>query len=106
MFIQYELGNLELLSYQVRSAQRFMEKQGRMYTCEKALLGFFKSVESASNKTELRKHLLGLKEQMTRLFKVPHERGFLFFFDVEAWVDAQLAGKDFAAVVVAKSKHR
>lgn len=102
MFIQYELGNLELLSYQVRSAQRFMEKQGRMYTCEKALLGFFKSVESATNKTELRKRLLGLKEQMTRLFKVPHERGFLFFFDVEAWVDAQLAGKDFAEVIVAK----
>jgi hypothetical protein len=102
MFIQYELGNHELLSYQVKSAQRFMEKQGRMYTCEKALMGFFKSVEGAANKTELRKRLLGLKEQMTRIFKVPHERGFLFFIDMDSWVDAQLAGKNFADVVGAK----
>ncbi|MGB4770210.1 MAG: hypothetical protein WBP58_02050 [Chitinophagaceae bacterium] len=102
MFIQYELGNHELLSYQVRSAQRFMEKQGRMYTCERALMGFFKSVEVAANKTELRKQLMDLKEQMTRIFKVPHERGFLFFIDVESWVNAQLAGKNFAEVVGSK----
>lgn len=102
MFIQFELGNHELLSYQVRSAQRFMEKQGRMYRCEKALLGFFKSVELAASKSDLRQKLLELKEQMTRLFKLPHERGFLFFIDVDSWVDAKLAGKQFADLIAAR----
>lgn len=102
MFIQYELGNLELLAYQVRSAQRFMEKQGRMYKCEKALLGFFKQVEGLANKRELHAKLDALKAEIKGLFRTPHERGFVFFLDVESWIDAKLSAKNFAEVILHK----
>ncbi len=102
MFIHYDLKNYELLDYQVRSYRRLMQKNERIYKCENAMLAFFTSVNAADTKTQRQEQLQVLKIQITKILKNPFEKGFTFYFDIHAWLESQLTGKEYAGVVAAE----
>lgn len=99
MFIHYDLGNYELLEYQVRSFHRLLQKTERMYRCEKVLVDFFKTVSGADTNKIRQQQLEALKKEVTKLFKTYYEKGLSFYFDLESWIESQLTGKEFALVI-------
>ncbi|MEO6453779.1 MAG: hypothetical protein ABIN97_06910 [Ginsengibacter sp.] len=99
MYIHYELKNYELLEYQIRSAQRFMEKKERFYQSEKLMLHFFKTVSGADTKKVRHQQLEELKKNVTALFKTWYERGFSYYFDIQSWIESERTGENFAEVV-------
>ncbi|MEP6712487.1 MAG: hypothetical protein ABJA37_08735 [Ferruginibacter sp.] len=99
MFIHYDLKNFELLEYQVRSAQRMLEKKQRLYQAEKLMLDFFKNVNGVDSKLVQQQKVAALQLAIERLFKQSFEKGFIFYFDIVSWLQSQLEKKTFAAVV-------
>lgn len=99
MFIHYDLKNYELLEYQVRSAERIMKKTDRLYKCEKLLLDFFKVVSDGDNISLRKQQLETLQKKVSFLFKTYYERGFVYYFHIQSWIESQLYGKDFALIV-------
>jgi hypothetical protein len=99
MFIHYDLGNYELLEYQVRSAQRMMVRADRMYKCEKLLFDFFKPVSGADSTSRRKQQLDALQKKVIIIFKDPFERGFSYYFDIRSWIEGKLTNSDFAEVV-------
>lgn len=99
MFIHYDLKNYELLEYQVRSARRMMEKTQRLYNCEKLMLEFFNHVSDADSNSQRHQQLMGLQKLVKALFKNPHEKTFSSYFDIDAWIESKLGGKNFADTV-------
>jgi hypothetical protein len=102
MFIHYDLKNYELLEYQVRSAQRFLEKQERLYQSEILMFDFFKKFNSADSKSRQLQKISFLQQQVNSLFKKPTERGITFYFDIIAWLESQVNDKSFAGAVLKK----
>ncbi|MEO5948439.1 MAG: hypothetical protein ABIP79_16600 [Chitinophagaceae bacterium] len=100
MFIHYDLKNYELLEYQVRSAQRFLEKQERLYQSEILMFDFFKKFNSADSKSKQLAKISVLQQQVNSLFKKPSERGIAFYFDILAWFESQVSNKSFADAVL------
>ena len=100
MFIHYDLKNFELLEYQVRSYQRLMHKKERLYKCEKIMLDFFKSATETVSHNILHQQMLELQKKIKTIFKTPYERGFLFYFNIHAWIESRLTGKDFEKCAV------
>ena len=99
MFIHYDLQNFELLEYQVRSAQRLMEKKNRLYGCEKLVLDFFRNTQTGDSKKLQQEKLLILLKKVDMLFKKRQERSFSFYFDIRSWIESKLKNKTFAEVV-------
>jgi len=99
MFIHYDLQNFELLEYQVRSAQRILGKKERLYQAEKLIFDFFKNINGADSKLVQLQKIVMLQQAINRLFKQSFEKGFGFYFDIVSWLESQVAGKFFAAVV-------
>jgi hypothetical protein len=99
MFIHYDLGNDELLEYQVRSYNRLMQKTDRVYKCEQVMVAFFKSVSTVSTKNKRLDEVKEVQKKIAAAFKTHYERGFSFYFDIHAWIASRLGRKDFAEVV-------
>lgn len=100
MFIHYDLKNFELLEYQVRSYHRLMHKKERMYKCEKILIDFFRSASETEPGKMQHKKLEELEKKIHAIFKTPYERGFLFYFNIHAWLQSKLTGIDFEKCAV------
>jgi len=104
MFIHYELKNYELLEYQVRSYRRLMQKNERLYKCESTMLGYFSFVNATDTKFQHKAQLEKLKSQITKILKNNFERGFTFYFDIQAWLESQISDKEFAQAISYKEK--
>jgi tetratricopeptide (TPR) repeat protein len=103
MFIHYDLKNFELLEYQVRSAQRLMEKKDQLYLCEKLAMDFFKTVNAVDSQKLRHQQLEELQNKVDSLFRTPYEKGFSFYFDIQSWIEGQLKRTAFAEIVKQKS---
>jgi hypothetical protein len=99
MFIHFDLGNDELLEYQVRSYNRLMRKTDRVYKCEQVMVDYFKSVSAVATKQKKLDELKEVQKKITAAFKTHYERGFSFYFDIHAWIASRLGRKEFAEVV-------
>lgn len=101
----YEMRNMDLLEHRVRSAKRFLQKEGRHFKIEGEIILFFKNeVLKTTNEPQLKKAFKLLKERLVKLFRDPLERQFLFYFDITAWIESKLENKSFADVLREKSK--
>lgn len=82
----YELDNLELLPFLVRSTQRYLQKLGEAYLMEHILLQFLKEVPH----TNERQAFMNLQEKLQFLAEEDKYESVLHHLDVLAWIRAKL----------------
>ncbi len=95
----YELGNTDLLPYQLRSTYRFLLKKQELHTYQKLLLSFMRRLDPSVTPQEMRNRFAALREAMLKLRDNPYEGRAFVYFDMIAWLDSRIEGRSMMEVV-------
>lgn len=99
LIIHYELNNSILLESLLRSAERFLQKQSKVYQYELLLLKAIKLAEKTINKKELSQQLEHIKTELNQLQELPMEKAMLQYFPWSAWLTSLTSSDSFSEIV-------
>lgn len=99
LVLHFELGNYDLIEYNLKSTSRFIYKIGRMFKYERRILRFFNRVINVKTQDEIRFELEQLKSDLMVIFEDPYERKARILFKVIEWIDSKLEGIPYAQAV-------
>lgn len=99
LIIHYELNNSLLLESLLRSTERYLQKQDKVYQYETLLVKTIKLAEKSTYKKELKTQLEAIKKELTQLKETPTEKAMLQYFDWLAWIDSLTSNLSFADAV-------
>lgn len=101
----YELGNDELVEYQLKNTYRFLIKYGDLQQVQKLIIDFIrKSVYM--NRNEMTPHFIELKSQMVRIFDDAYEQRPLLYLDLISWLTAKVEGRKVEHVIQERQRTR
>lgn len=101
----YELGNDELVEYQLKSTYRYLIKYGDLQQVQKLIIDFIrKSVYM--NRTEMAPHFSELKTQLEAIFNDPYEQRPLLYLDLISWLSSKLEGKKVEHIIQSRQNSR
>ncbi|MDZ4750690.1 MAG: hypothetical protein SGI87_03660 [Flavobacteriales bacterium] len=93
LVVHYELGNLDLLEYTLKSTTRYLQRRGRDYPIEKVVLENMRKLIRAQNDETRRKIFLQFRDEMQGSIKGPEDQAVLKYFDFFQWIDQKLDSK-------------
>lgn len=99
----YELENIELIQYYVRSTYRFLSKKEDMHQFQRLILRFLKSLDPNMKHPDVVKKFKALREKMLLLHKDPYESRAFVYFDIVSWLDSKIEERPIMAVMKDKS---
>lgn len=89
LVVHYELGNLELVYYQVRNVYRFLMKMKDINLFQKEILRFIRRTPNMNNQT-IKKDFVNLKTTLLEIKKLPYEQRPFLYFDIISWLDSKI----------------
>jgi hypothetical protein len=92
LVIHYELGNFDLIEYNLKSAYRFIYKQERMHNYERRVLRFFKDAIGAASDTERMEIMRQFRVELQRIVEDPFEERATQVFNILVWLNSRLDG--------------
>lgn len=99
----FELGNDELVEYQVKSVYRFLIKMGELHGVQKEIFFFLRQLPFSSM-LELRKSFRILHRKLVKLAQDPYEKRAFLYLDIISWLECKLENKTVQEVVQEKFK--
>jgi hypothetical protein len=99
LLIHFELGNHDLLEYEIPATERFIKKAKRNYKVETIILKNLKKLSSIRYRNNQQTVLSEFKKQLTEAFKDPYENATNKYFDIMMWVDSKLQRKSFTELI-------
>jgi len=106
LMTHHKLNNSILLESLIRSTERFLQKQSKVYQYELLLIKAIKSAEKAVSKQELVHELEGIKEEFIKLKEIPREQIMLQYFPWIAWIDSLTSDYSLAEIVQRNYKNQ
>lgn len=102
LLIHFELGNFDLVEYQLSSTYKALNKQNSLYKLEAIIMEFMRE----SVKKELqKKDFTQLKEKLQSLSENEEEKSGLGYFDFIAWTESKIKNVSLAKVIKEKGIH-
>ena len=86
----YELENIELIQYYVRSTYRFLSKKHDLHQFQKLILNFLKGLDPQLSQDDVIKRFKTLKKKMLILQNNPYENRAFVYFDIVIWLDSKI----------------
>lgn len=106
LVIHYQLGNFDLLEYIIKSTDRQLKKIAKDYKSEELFIRFLKKViklDSRQKRIELFKEV---RVEFEAIMNNPNEMIVLEYFNVLAWVEAEIEGISYSEAVRKISEKR
>lgn len=94
----FELGNMDLVEYQLKSTYRFLMKYGDLQKVQEAIIDFIKS-SVKMNPEGIEKDLNHLREKLETIFEDPYERRPLLYLDLIGWLTSKTKGIPVETVI-------
>jgi hypothetical protein len=105
LLIHYEMHDLDLLEYKVRSSERFLLKEEKLFRIETEIIHFFrKDILKVNEGENTGKSFRSLKARLKKISNDPLEASFFKDFDFISWIDSKLEQRSFLDVLVEKNK--
>jgi len=95
---QYELGNQELVFYQVKNVYRFLMKMKDINMFQKEILSFIRRTPKM-NKETIKQEFIDLKTRLLEIKKLPYEQRPFLYFDIISWLDSKIDGIDMVTAI-------
>jgi len=99
----FELGNAELIEYQVRSTYRFLKKSNDLQQVQKLLLDFIRKL-SYIDQEGLLPAFKRLHEKLVQLEENPFEQRAFHYLDIISWLESKIEGRSVQEIVEEKRK--
>ena len=104
LIVHYELGNLDLLEYIVKSTYRFLYKRNRLYKVETTIVDFIRrKIPSIFTDQERIEAFQELKTELEEITKDPFEKIAIEYFDFISWIKSKIENRPFAQIVQEKA---
>lgn len=99
----YELGNMDVIDYYIRSTYRFMLKKDDLYRFQKAILSFLKKLAEEFEEKDLIPEFEKLRNKLIPLQESSFEKRAFIYFDIISWLESKIQGKRVQDVISGKS---
>ncbi|MEP5612134.1 MAG: hypothetical protein ABJP45_07775 [Cyclobacteriaceae bacterium] len=103
LIVHYELGNDDLIDFQIKSTYRFLLKLKDYQKVQSAIFGFLKKSVYMDRK-QLIPNFKSLREELIEILKDPYERRPTLYLDVISWLESKIENKPVEQVIRAKKK--
>lgn len=103
LIAHYELGNMELIEYYVRSTYRFLLKKEDLHLYQKYILNFLVRLKTNITQEELIKRFRTLRENLIPLAKDPYERRAFIYFDIISWLESKIERRPVQSIIKDKA---
>jgi hypothetical protein len=99
LIIHLEAGNDELVSYTIRSTQRYLNKRNRIYKFETIFLSFINKFLKATDFKNKKESYQALRKELMKISKDPFEKSVFEYFDFISWVEGKYLDVPFRKMV-------
>ncbi len=103
LIAHYELGNMELVEYQIKSVYRYLVRVDELHMVLKEILKFLRKL-SALESRELIPAFKNLRNKLDSLKQDPYEQRPYLYLDIISWLESKISGKDVQSVIKQKFK--
>ncbi|GAA0893897.1 hypothetical protein GCM10009122_35770 [Fulvivirga kasyanovii] len=100
----YELGNVDVIDYYIRSTYRFLLKKDDMHDFQKYILKFLKKLSFSFTEDKLIPEFKKLRKQLLPLQNNPYEKRAFIYFDIIAWLECKIQKRPVADVISEKAQ--
>ena len=89
LIAHYELGNAQLVEYQVKSVYRFLSKMEQMQAVLQEIFRFVRRVPRM-RESEMKLEFIHLKEKLLKLQNDPYEKRAFLYLDIISWLESKI----------------
>lgn len=101
LIAHYELGNNELIEYQLKSVYRFLSKLDDLHLVQQEILRFLRKTVHMDRK-DMKPQFEKLKERMKPLREHPYEKRPFLYLDIISWLEAKISGVAVEEIIRSK----
>ncbi|MCB0675362.1 MAG: hypothetical protein KDC30_01665 [Saprospiraceae bacterium] len=98
LIAHFELGNAQLVEYQVKSVYRFLLKMKDMHQVQREIFKFLRRMPR-NRGAELRRAFLDLKTTLEQVREDPYERRPFLYLDIISWLESKLEDKPVQDII-------
>lgn len=98
----YEIGNLDLVDYYIRSTYRFLIKKNDLHLFQKIIMKFLRKLSSITH-DQLIDAFKELREQLLPLNDKFYERRPFIYFDIISWLECKIEKRDTQEIIKEKA---
>ncbi len=102
LILHYEMGNIDLLEYLIKSTYRYILKRKKLYRFEILIFGFLKKLPDAITEKELKEKFSELKAMLTRQINEHSVKDALKYFDFISWLDSKIESRPLSEIIAGK----
>lgn len=101
----YELGNIDLVDYYIRSTYRFLIKKNDLHLFQKIIMKFIRKLSSIT-RDQLIDAFKDLREQLLPLNEKFYERRAFIYFDIISWLESKIENRDIQEIIKEKVQRK
>lgn len=103
LIAHFELGNAQLVEYQVKSVYRFLSKMEELHAVQQEIFRFIRRVPRIME-NDLKEEFVNLRNRLLKHEQDPYERRPFLYLDIISWLEAKIEGRSVQEVVQDKFK--
>jgi hypothetical protein len=98
LIAHYELDNIRLVEYQVKSVYRFLSKMEDLHAVQKEIFRFLRKTPRIQ-RSATRDEFIKLKSQLVKLESDPFERRPFLYLDIISWLESKIENKPVGQII-------
>lgn len=98
LICHFEMGNVQLVEYQVKSVYRFLAKVEHLQETQQLIFRFLRRIPRI-REDQLKEEFIKLKEKMDRVKRKPFESRPFTLLDIPSWLEAKIEGVTVQEVI-------
>jgi len=98
LIAHFELGNQNLVEYQVRSTYRFIRKMNDLNSVQEEILKFLRNLSSVEPEY-LKKEFIKLRDQLIEVQNQPYQRRAFLYLDIIGWLESKIEEKPVQDII-------
>lgn len=104
LIAHYELGNMDVIDYYIRSTYRFMLNKDDLHQFQKAILRFLRKLAGEFTEEDLIPEFEKLLHRLIPLQTNPYEKRAFIYFDIISWLESKIQQRRVQEVIAEKAQ--
>lgn len=105
LIAHFELGNTQLVEYQVKSVYRFLSKMNDLGQVQKEIFRFVRRIPRIQE-SDLREEFMALRDKLAKLREDPYEQRPFLYLDIISWLESKIENRPVEDVIRDKFLNR
>lgn len=102
LIAHFELGNADLVEYQLKSVYRYLSKLGDLQGVQREIMMFIRKLPQYQSQNELKRAFRQLHAKLVKLSQSRYEKRPFMYLDIISWLESKLENKSVQAVIQSK----